>query len=185
MGGRKLDLMNSVAVAPPPPATRRRRIAGRLRRTAGRLRRGLVVALSLLAGLFCGIGWTYFLRGLHWLSAGPPVRDALPLLQLAGYDVQPLVRVIVAWALSGALCGLALRRFGRPGRLALTGAVALALLLLQSQAAYAVTRNLRFVSVLFGRMPGLGPWLEAALFAFASLLAPRIAPTTDATPAAR
>ena len=57
--------------------------------------------LGVLVGLLAGYGWLYVLRGLGWLGAGPAVGDALPLLQLAGFDGQPLLRVVVAWLLAG------------------------------------------------------------------------------------
>jgi hypothetical protein len=162
--------MDAVALAQRPAAGR----AARQRRRPGRPARALLVAASVLVGLLCGVGWTYFLRGLGWLNAGPPVSDSLPLLALADHAVQPLERVVVAWLFSGAVCGLALRAVRRSKRLLLTGVPALVLLLLQSQAAYALTRNLSFASVVFGRMPGPGPWLEAGLFAGATVLAPAV-----------
>lgn len=120
----------------------------------------LVVAASLLAGY----GWLYLLRGLGWFSGGPAVGDALPLLQLAGFDRQPLVRVVVAWLLAGLIAGVALVRLGPLRRVALVAPLSLLLLLLASQAAYAVARNLKLGDVVLSRHPGFGPVLEALLF---------------------
>jgi hypothetical protein len=132
------------------------------------LRRGrgaAVATLIVAAGLLAGTGWLYVLRGLHWLRDGPRIPDALPLLQLAASDGQPLVRVIVAWALAGALTGIALVEVPPHRRLALALAVALVVLLAASQASYALARNVAFSSTVFSRAPGLGPVLEACVFA--------------------
>ena len=118
-----------------------------------------------LASLLAGFGLLYGLRGLGWLGGGTGVHDALPLLQLAGYDVQPLDRVVVAWLLAGLAAGVALHRTARARRTLLVGATAIVLLVFASQAAFALTRNLRLSSVMWSRSPGLGPWLEALLFA--------------------
>ncbi|HZE04682.1 MAG TPA: hypothetical protein VE127_05625 [Solirubrobacteraceae bacterium] len=126
--------------------------------------------LVVLVGLFVGTGWVYVLRGLQWLDVGPRVADALPLLALASFDGQPLVRVIVAWLLAGVLVGVALVRV-RPGRRALlTGVLGLLILLVAAQAADALTRNLNFEQTLFSHWPGLGPILEALAFAAGSAL---------------
>lgn len=122
---------------------------------------GIAVVLVCLPA---GYGWLYLLRGLHWFRVGPPVGDALPLLQLAGFDAQALLRVVVAWLLAGLIAGVALVGVRPARRVALTGPPALALLLLASQAAYALTRNLRFNDVVLSRRPGLGPVLEALVF---------------------
>jgi hypothetical protein len=140
-------------------------VGGSRRRAPGLAARGAGAAVALVLGLLVGIGWLYVLRGLGWLGIGPRVRDALPLLQLPGFDAQPLVRVAVAWLGAGALTGLALRWMPRPRRAAIAGATGLVLLLLASQASYALTRNLRFGDIVWSRSPGLGPLLEALLFA--------------------
>ncbi len=150
-----------------------------LRRGSGAaLRRGGGVAGSVLivaAGLLAGTGWLYVLRSLHWLSIGPRVSDALPLLQLAASDGQPLVRVVVAWVLAGALTGVALAEVSPHRRLGLALVVSLVVLLVVSQASYALARNVAFSSTVFSRTPGLGPVLEACAFALGCWL-PR---TTD------
>jgi hypothetical protein len=126
---------------------------------------GAVGAVILvLVSLLAGYGWLYLLRGLGWLTGGRMIGDALPLLQLAGFDRQPLARVIVAWLLAGLIAGAGLIRMAPLQRVALAGPVALIALLLASQVAYALTRNLRLSDVIFGRRPGLGPVLEAAVF---------------------
>jgi hypothetical protein len=40
------------------------------------------------------VGLLYHLRHLRWLAIGPRIPDSLPLLQLAGFDGQPLARVL-------------------------------------------------------------------------------------------
>ena len=138
---------------------------GSLRRAAGAAARATAVAAALVLGLLIGIGWLYVLRGLGWLGVGPKVHDALPLLQLPGFDVQPLARVAAAWLLAGVAISLALRWIPRSARAVLAGTSGLALLLLASQASYALTRNARFSDVVWSRTPGAGPLAEAVLFA--------------------
>jgi hypothetical protein len=132
--------------------------------------RGAGTALVLVLGLAAGIGWLYALRGLGWLDTGPRVRDALPLLQLPGLDAQPLARVAVAWVAAGAVAAVPMIRLGRARRALIAWAVATALLLLASQASFALARNLRFDQVVWNRGPGLGPWLEGVLFALGCAL---------------
>jgi hypothetical protein len=131
---------------------------------------GAVAVVIVVAGLLAGTGWLYVLRGLHWLTLGPRVSDALPLLQLAAADGQPLARVIVAWVVAGALTGVALGELTPRRRAALALVVALAGLLLASQASYALARNSAFSSTVFSRTPGLGPVLEAFAFALGCYL---------------
>jgi hypothetical protein len=126
----------------------------------------LVVFVSLLAGY----GWLYVLRAVGWFAAGPQVGDSLPLLQLASFDGQPLLRVVVAWVLAGLIAGVTLIGVSPVRRAALAGGLSLVLLLVASQAAYALARNLRFSHVIFGRRPGFGPLLEGLLFAVACAL---------------
>lgn len=141
------------------------------------LRRGSGTAVSVvivLAGLLAGTGWLYLLRGLQWLRLGPRIPDALPLLQLAAADGQPLLRIVVAWVLAGALTGVALSEVTPYRRAGLAFVLALVVLLLASQASYALARNVPFTSTVFSRTPGLGPVLEACAFALGCFL-PRAA----------
>jgi hypothetical protein len=131
-----------------------------------------MLIVGLLAALLAGIGWVYALRGLDWLGGGPPIGDSLPLLQLSGRDAQPLERVVVAWLAAGLVAGIALSRLPRPRRAAAVGVIGLVLLLLAAQASFSATRNVSFGHAIFSHSPGLGPWLEAALFTVGSLLAP-------------
>lgn len=141
----------------------------------GVLYAALVVALSLLSGY----GWLYVLRGLGAFEVGPRIGDALPLLQLAGADGQALLRVVVAWLVAGGVAGMALMAMSRLRRAALVGPLSLVALLVASQAAYAVARNLRFSGVVFSRRPGLGPILEAAVFTAGCVLVPRASRSGD------
>lgn len=102
------------------------------------------------------------------------MHDALPLLQLAQRDTQPLPRVLVAWLAAGLVAGGALLKLPRFRRTAAAGPLALALLLLASQGSFALTRNLNLGHELFTRVPGLGPWLEAGLFTLGCLLPGRL-----------
>jgi hypothetical protein len=129
---------------------------------------------TLVAAVVAGVGWLYALRGLNWFALGPHVRDSLPLLQLAGFDAQPLLRLMAAWIPAGFVAGLALSGVPRAWRLAIGGAVGVALLLVASQASFALARNLRFSDVLWSRHPGAGPWIEGVLFAVGCTFAGRL-----------
>lgn len=134
-------------------------------RGAGAVVRGAARLLAVIAAVLAGVGWLYVLRGLRWFALGGRVGDALPLLQLAGGDGQPVVRVAVAWLAAGLVAGVVLGGLTRLWRIGVCGGVALILLLAASQASYALARNLRFSAVLWARSPGAGPWVEALLFA--------------------
>lgn len=159
------------AEAPPPTQTRLGWRATLSRRIVAR---GLVVPLLVAAALpvasLAALGLLYELRGLGWFDVGPRISDALPLLQLAGFDAQPLARVLAATLLAGLVLGLALIRLDRHRRVVLVGVSALLLMLTGSDASYALARNLPLGQILLNRAPGLGPWLEAVLLAAASAL---------------
>jgi hypothetical protein len=158
----------ALASADAPPGGRGDRWGGPPSDLVRALRRGAlrVAAMALVpVTLVSGFGLLYGLRGLGWAAGGPAVSDALPLLQLAGYDAQPLARVVVAWLAAGVVCGVALRRVRPLRRAVLLGAPALLLLLFASEIAFALARNLRLSDVLTGRLPGPGPWIEALVFA--------------------
>ncbi len=143
----------------------------------------LLAGVTIVAAVLAGVGWLYALRGFGWFAAGTHIGDALPLLQLAGADAQPLLRIALAWIGAGLVAGLVLRRAARPWRLLIAGTPAVILLLLASQASYALARNLNFVHILWSRSPGLGPWVEALLFAAGSCLPARLrASDRGATP---
>lgn len=131
----------------------------------GALGTGATFTVAVVAALLTGFGWLYALRGLGWFSGGPGIPDALPLLQLAGRDTQPFMRVSIAWLAAGLAAGAMLARIPRLRRAAPAAAMAVILLLLASQVSFALTRNQRLGEVLLSRGPGIGPWLEAALFA--------------------
>jgi hypothetical protein len=124
----------------------------------------------VVVALVAAVGWLYVLRGTRSFVAGPNVNDSLPLLQLAGFDAQPLLRVAVAFLPSGIVAGVALRRFGRISRAMIAAVLGAALLLFASQVSFALARNLRLGDVVWSRGPGLGPGLEAALFGIGCLL---------------
>jgi hypothetical protein len=112
-----------------------------------------------------GIGLLYAIRGLGWVAAGPQVPDSLPLLALAHHDGQPFARVALAWVAAGVAFGL-LTRWIAPARRALIALLpALILLVLASDASFALAENLRLSSVLSARVPPAGALFEALLFA--------------------
>jgi hypothetical protein len=124
-----------------------------------------VSSILLVLAPVISIGLLYSLRQARVFAVGPHVADALPLLQLAGFDGQPLLRVLVALLAVGMVVGLVMIRV-RPSRRALiAGAVALPILLFASDASYALARNLRLTDVLTGHAPGLGSWVEALILA--------------------
>jgi hypothetical protein len=127
---------------------------------------GLVLVLCVLSGL----GLLYVLRNASVLAVGPPVHDSLPLLPLAGFDSQPIALLVAAWLTAGMILGVVSIPIAPLRRAIATGVFGLALLLLASDASFALARNLRFEHVLWHRAPGLGPWVEALLLAAGSAL---------------
>ncbi|MBV9818378.1 MAG: hypothetical protein JOZ07_08535 [Solirubrobacterales bacterium] len=144
-----------------------RAAAGGMARTAAR---GVAAVLAVLVAVAAGTGLLYELRQLRWLAAGPRVPDALPLLQLAGFDAQPLARVLAAWLATGLVLGLALHRMPPARRAVIVAGLAAVLLLAASDASFALARNLRLEHVLLDRQPPLGPWLAWLLLTAAALL---------------
>jgi hypothetical protein len=129
---------------------------------------GFTAALVLC--LLCGLGLLYLLRGARIVAIGSTVSDSLPLLQLAGFDAEPLLPIAVAWLAAGIILGLVPLRIDPLRRALAAGSLGLVLLLLASDAAFALAGNLRFSHALWHRSPGLGPWLEALLFAAGAAL---------------
>jgi enterochelin esterase-like enzyme len=144
------------------------RAMGRIARVAGA---SAAAGLALLVVVVAGTGLLYGMRGFGWLDAGPRLGDALPLLQLAGFDAQPLPRIAAAWLLAGAVFGLALIRVRPDRRVVIAAAGALFLLLFASDACFALARNLRLSDVLAARLPGAGAWIEGTLFGVGATLA--------------
>jgi D-alanyl-D-alanine carboxypeptidase len=179
LAGAQLRLVDARPVSEPaPPRGPRRRawLAGTSPRGIARaLALSLWGAAALLLGSLTALGLLYELRRLGLFTLGPRVPDALPLLQLAGFAAQPLARVMAAALLAGLLPGLALIRLERRRRVLIVGVFALLMLLLDSDASYALARNLRFGQVLLDRTPGSGPWLQALLLTAASALPGRAA----------
>jgi enterochelin esterase-like enzyme len=136
---------------------------------------------AIMIGALAALGLLYELRQTRLFAVGPRVPDALPLLQLAGFDAQPLTRLLVATLPAGLVLGWALIGLDRRRRVVLAGVLSLLLLLAGSDASYALTRNLRFGQVLLNRSPGLGAWLEAVVLTLGSALAGPIA--TNGLPA--
>jgi len=131
------------------------------------LRAGQATAgtVALLIAVLVGTGLLYGLRGLGALDLGPRIPDALPLLQLAGFDGQPVLRVAVAWLAAGIVLGLPVCRVAPLRRFAVAAMAAAPLVLFASDASFALARNLRLTDVLVHRAPPLGPWFEVLLLA--------------------
>lgn len=150
---------------PAPAGVARPRVTPRLGALLTGTVRWAAVAVLLLASVFVGVGLLYAFRGLGWLTLGPPVPDSLPLLALAHNDAQPLARVALAWVATGGAFGI-LTAWIAPRRRTLAALLpALILLLVASDASFALAENLRVTAVLRSRTPPSGAWLEAVLFA--------------------
>ena len=156
--------------APLTSSGRRRRATVPSRAHARWVIGGAMGALGLIVSSLTALGLLYELRQSGMFALGPRVSDALPLLQLAGFDAQPLARVLAATLTSGFILGLVLIRIDRQRRVVIIGACGLLLMLIGSDASYALARNLRFDQVLLNHAPGLGPWLEAVLLTVGSAL---------------
>jgi enterochelin esterase-like enzyme len=137
-------------------------------------------AVMLVVSVLVGVGLLYAFRGLGWLTVGPRVPDSLPLLALAHHDAQPFARVALAWVATGAAFGI-LTAWIAPRRRALVVPPALILLLVASDASFALAENLRLTSVLWSRIPPSGAWLEALLFAAGAVIPQRFAWSKRAT----
>ena len=131
----------------------------------------VLACLALVVCSLIAIGLLYTVRGLHWLAIGPSVPDALPLLQLAGFAGQHLLSTLAAGLAAGVVLGAALTRVSRPRRLIFVAILGPLLMVVASDASYALARNLRLDQVLLNRSPGLGPWLEGLLLAAGSVVA--------------
>lgn len=158
------------AGAPPRSRSRSQRGAVSPRALARSLAGGAASVLALAVASLTALGLLYTLRQSGMFALGPRVSDALPLLQLAGFDAQPLARVLVAALIAGLVLGLMLIRLEPWRRIVIVSVFGLLLMLVGSDASYALARNLRFDQVLLNHAPGLGPWLEAALLAAGSTL---------------
>ncbi len=138
----------------------------RERRTAlGVAASSLLAAPVLIGGCLIATGLLYMLRSAGWPSLGPAIADSLPLLQLAGFAGQPLLSVLLAGLGAGLVVGAALSWVARRQRLFFVAIFGTALMLIASDASYALARNLRFDQVLLNRAPGLGAWLIGTLMA--------------------
>jgi enterochelin esterase-like enzyme len=170
LAGAQQDIADAVQIpqaqhSPPRPGRARIEVTPAPLRALLAIGRGAAFATMLVLSLLAGIGLLYALRGMQWLGAGSPVRDSLPLLQLAGFDSQPILRVAVAFLPAGVILALVPVRISPLRRIVAATVVGMLLLLLASDASFALARNLRLGAVLSGRLPGLGPLLEGLLFA--------------------
>jgi lysyl-tRNA synthetase, class II len=72
----------------------------------------LALAVAIIVVTTLTTGWLYWLRAPVASWPGPMVHDVLPLDELADHDRVPLVVVIVAFGLAGAVLGLLARVLG-------------------------------------------------------------------------
>jgi enterochelin esterase-like enzyme len=150
-------------------------------------------AVLVLVSVFAGVGLLYAVRGLGWLPIGPRIPDSLPLLALAHHDAQPLTRVALAWAAVGAAFGVLTFGIAPQRRVLVALLAALILLLVASDASFALAQNLRLGGVLWSRVPPSGAWVAAVLFALGAAIPqpvlrlrrssfPRLAPNRGSVP---
>jgi enterochelin esterase-like enzyme len=132
--------------------------------------RWAAAAVLVLVSVFVGIGLLYAVHGLGWLPIGPRIPDSLPLLALAHHDAQPVARVALAWVATGAAFGILTAWIAPQRRLLAALLPALILLLLASDASFALAQNLRLGGVLWSRIPPSGAWLGALLFALGAAI---------------
>ncbi len=168
---------NSRARGRPPGWLGHRGVRAGLR--AGQATGGI---LALVIAVLTGTGLLYGLRGLGAFDLGPRIPDALPLLQLAGFDGQPVLRVAVAWLAAGLVLGLPVCRIAPLRRFAVALIVSAPLVLFASDASFALAGNLRLTDVLLHRAPPLGPWIEVILLAAGCALAGRLGRLTIPAP---
>ena len=165
---RESEALQGESLSWPKPAS-----AAVLLRTLRVVRGTVFACLAVAVCSLIAVGLLYSLRGVQPLATGPSVPDALPLLQLAGFDAQPLSAFLVSGLAAGAVVGAALSRASRSSRFVFVAIVGSLLLILASDASYALARNLRLDEVLLNRAPGIGPWLEGLLLAAGSVALPR------------
>jgi hypothetical protein len=131
--------------------------------------------LAVLLALCGGVGWLYLIRSSGALDAGPQLRGALPLEELAHQGAQPLARMAVAWLPAGFVAGLALSLGARRVRpwLTVLGPTLLGFVLLFSTTAgsEAVSRNQRLTAHLVPTLKRSGLWVALAFIAIGALLA--------------
>jgi hypothetical protein len=115
----------------------------------------------------------FLLRHAGVLAAGPDIRGALPLKQLAARDAQPLARLVVAWLPAGGVAALALAGLTRlrPGAraFAVTGGVLL-VLLIAGAASDAVAVSEPFAPHLVPQLSRPATWVATALALTGALL---------------
>lgn len=120
-----------------------------------------------------GLGWLYLLRDNAALAAGPKLRAALPLEELASRDAQPLLRMAVAWLPAGFAAGLALGLASRrphAGWIAVAcGALTFVILFLTTAASEAVSENERLSAYLGPALHRSGLWGAVVLAVIGSI----------------
>lgn len=145
------------------------RIAAATQRALRALCSTAVVVLAAPSAL----GLLYLLRAHDGPVAGPLLRGALPLQQLAGGDVQPLSRVVIAFGAAGLAAGVALGLLTRTRPLVLallTGVLGWTLLFLTGAASDAIANAYRFGARLQPQLTHRGLWVEAGTLTAAVLL---------------
>ena len=118
-------------------------------------------------------GVLYRLRHAGALAAGPDVRGALPLQQLAGGEAQPLSRLALAWIPAGGIASLALGELTRlppAARAVLIGAVVLGVLLLAGAFSDAIAVTDPVGPHLVPQLSRPATWVASALAVTGALL---------------
>ena len=131
--------------------------------------------LAVLLALCGGVGWLYLVRDSTLLDAGPQLRGALPLEELAHQGAQPLARMAAAWLPAGFVAGLALALAANRRRpwLTVLGPTLLGFVLLFASTAgsEAVSRNQALTAHLVPALRRPGLWVALAFIAIGALLA--------------
>jgi hypothetical protein len=138
-----------------------------------RAMRGALAGLVAVAAIVAAVGLLYEIRSVSALSAGPDVRGALPLQQLAGGEAQPLLRMAIAWVPAGFIAGLALTRITklRPlTRGVLLGVAAAFLLFVAGAAADAIAISDPLGPHLMPQLARPATWVAVGLFLGGSLV---------------
>jgi hypothetical protein len=131
---------------------------------------GWVVAVVAVCA---GVGWLYLLRDSAVLDAGPYVKGALPLEELASAGAQPLLRMALAWLPAGIAAGVALGVLTRM-RPAWVGVACTALgfviLGVTTTGSEALIHNERVSNHIGGALGRPGLWTAVALIAVGSFV---------------
>jgi hypothetical protein len=134
--------------------------------------RALALVVVVIPCTATGIGLLYLVRHAGSLDAGPNVRGALPLQQLAGGEAQPLLRLAIAWLPAGFVAGALGAMVTRLRAAPLAAAVAaetFVILFVAGAAADAIAISDRLAPHLGGQFGRPATWVASALMALGAL----------------